>query len=244
LIWNINKLQPDNEQDQELFFADYLEAIQIIDLLPDSARFVIFEGSILGNIATIYEDRGEFEKTIPIYEKNILRYENIDDYFRWINAGISLMNAELEMRNYPRVKKLFEQLSLVMDTLTYPGHQTNDLYMLKVCIRYFSEIGDFRKAYTWHVKATQLSDSEIIKDNVKSDQTAKQLALLKDTQFGHQLQDEMLEREKHEQQSRQRLWIIILIALGATIIPTILYYYYKQRIRLHAEKAKSHHKDI
>jgi len=36
LIQNINKLQADNEPDQELFFADYLEAIQIIDLLPDS----------------------------------------------------------------------------------------------------------------------------------------------------------------------------------------------------------------
>ncbi len=220
--------------------AYYQFALDLVKECPELAGGLLFEGSILDNIATIYEDRGEFDKTIPIYEKNILRYENTDDYFRWINAGISLMNAELEMQNYPRVKILFEQLSPVMDTLTYPRHQTNDLYLFKVCSRYFSEIGDFRNAYTWHVKATQLSDSVTLKDNVKRDQTIKQLGWLKDTQFEQQLQTEMLEREKQEQQARLRLWIIILIALGATITPTILYYYYKQRIRLHAEKTKSH----
>jgi len=224
------------EPDSAMAYFQY--ALDIVKEFPDSAMFVIFEGSILDNIATIYEDRGEFDKTIPIYENNILRYENTDDLFRWINAGISLMNAGLEMRNYSRVKILFEKLSLVMDTLTYSRHQTNDLYMFKVYSRYFSEIGDFRNAYTYHVKATQLADSVTLKDNLIKDQTAKQLALLKDTHFEHQLLDEVLELEKQEQKARLRLWIIILIALGATITPIILYYYYKQRIRLQKEKTR------
>jgi len=236
MIWN-------DIDEADSAMAYYQSAADLVKDYPDSARFVIFEGSILDNIATIYEERGEFEKTIPIYEKNILRYENTDDLFRWINAGISLMNAELEMQNYPRVKILIEQFSPIMDTLTYYRHQTNDLYMFKVCSRYFSEIGDFRKAYTYHVKATQLADSVILKDNLRRDQTAKQLAWLKDKHFEQQLQSEILEREKKEQQARSHLWVTILIALGAIITPTILYYYYKQRIRLHAEKAKSHHTD-
>ena len=220
--------------------AYFHSAAGLVKEYPDSVRFVLFEGSILDNIATIYEDRGEFDKSIPIYEKNILRYENTADYFRWINAWISLMNAELEMRNYPRVKILFEQLSQIMDTLTYPKHQINDLYMFMVCSRYFSEIGDFRKAYAYFVLATQLSDSVKQKRNLREDQTAEQLARMKDKHFEQQLQAETLEREKREQQARSRLWIIILIALGATITPTILYYYYKQRLRLQAEMSERH----
>jgi len=220
--------------------AYYRSAADLVKEYPDSARFVLFEGSIHDNIATIYEDRGEFDKSIPIYEKNILRYENTDDLFRWINAGISLMNAELEMRNYPRVKILFEQLSPIMDTLTYPYHHTNDLYMFKVCSRYFREKRDFKRAYTYYVKATRLSDSVKQKINITEDQTAKQLARLRDKQFEHQLQDEMLEREIQEKRARMRLWIVILISFGGVIVFTILYFYYKQRLRLQTEKSKRH----
>jgi len=38
LFRSINKLQPDNEQDQARFYTDYLKAIRIIDLLPDSSE--------------------------------------------------------------------------------------------------------------------------------------------------------------------------------------------------------------
>jgi len=219
----------------------YRSAFDIVKEFPDSARIAKFEGSILDNIAAIYEERGEFDKTIPIYEKNILRYENTDDYFRWINAGISLMNAQLEMRNYPRAKILYEQLSPIMDTLTYPRYQTNQLYMYNVCSRYFSEIGDFRNAHVYHVKTAQLTDSVALKDNVKRDRTSKQLALLKNKEFEQQLQIEKSEHEKDKQKARLRLWIIILIAFVATLTLTILYYYYKQRLRLQAEKSISHH---
>jgi len=37
-----------------------------------------------------------------------------------------------------------------------------------------------------------------------------------------------------------RLWIIMLMTLGAILTPIIFYYYYKQRLRLQAEKSISH----
>jgi hypothetical protein len=226
--------------------AYYQSALDLVRKYPDSVKYGLLEGSILNNIATSYEDHGEFDKTIPIYEKNILRYENaikvyrFKKMFRFINAGISLMNAELEMRNYPRVKILYEQFSPLIDTLTYYNHQTNDLYMYKVCSRYFSEIGDFKKAYTNQLKAAQLSDSVTLKDNLVKGETKKQLVLLENRQFEHQLQEQMLEHEHEKQLARSRLWLIILMTLGAILTPISFYYYYKQRLRLQVDRAKLH----
>ncbi len=227
------------EADSAMVYYQY--AFEIVKEYPDSVEFVLFEGSILDNMATIFEDRGEFDKSIPIYEKNILRFENSGDLFRWVNARISLMNAELEMRNYSRVKILFDQLSPIMDTLRYPDHHTNNLYMIKVASRYYSETGDFRKAYACYSKESQFSDSIKQNTSFREGKTAKQLDWLQDKYFEQQLQAESFEREKEEQRSRSRLWIIILIAFGAIITPTLLYFFYKQRIRLHEEKVKSHH---
>jgi len=224
------------EPDSAMVYFQY--ALDIVKEFPDSTMFVMFEGSILDNIATIYEERGEFDKTIPIHENNILRYENTDDYFRWINSGISLMNAEREMRNYPRVNLLYEQFSPIIDTLTYPHYQTNNLNMFKVFSRYFSEIGDFINAYTWHVKATRLSDSVTIKDNLLRDRTAKQLTLLKNKQFELQLQEEILGREKEKKLARLGLWIIILMTFCIIFTLFSFYSYYKQRLQFQAKRNK------
>ena len=46
--------------------AYYQSALDLVKQYPDSVKYVLLEGSILNNIATIYEERGEFDKTIPI----------------------------------------------------------------------------------------------------------------------------------------------------------------------------------
>ncbi len=197
-----------------------------------------FHGSIKDNIASIHEAQGEFEKARKIYSENLSFYKISNIHFKLINAAISLANAEVELGNYYQADSLLRLVFDLSESLNYKNKHINDLYLFEVSAKYYSKTGNYKNAFTYTKKLSHLSDSIINLEKEVHRATNFQLAKSASLNFDNDLQVVRSEYEKDIETSRLRLWIIILIALGATIASTVLLFYYKQRDRLNVEKYK------
>ncbi len=224
--------------DTAMNYFKIADSILMADYFKDGEDWNVFRGSVLDNMATIYEDRHEFKKALDIYEKNFNGYKHADDPFRLVNAGISLANAELELNNDDRAKLLLGQMAGAIDTMSYKDKATNEFYLYQVFAKYFIKKNNYREAYAYEKRASTLSDS--IRDSSEEliKETNNQLALLQSERFDETIAHETTEREEETRQSRFRLWIVLLISFAVLMMLASLSVYYRQRSSLQLNKAK------
>lgn len=211
----------------------FLEADTILETTGGKPEdYVLLQGSVKDNLATIYEDRRAWQKARLIYKENFDFYEHTTDFYRWVNAGISWANAEIETGNNGRAKSLLDQIALAVDTLDYPNKTANELYLLDILTKYAEKIKDTENALLYMKRRMQLSDSlNLIKER-QSLKVSGIIAYYTSERFGIQLEMGKQAREAEAQRARLRLYIIILIGFGALFTSITLIYYYRQRIRL------------
>lgn len=104
---------------------------------PLSTYWSDFHHSVLDNIATYYEDKNEYEKSISIYTNNYQYYDFQENAFRKINAGISLANALIETKNLTLVYLILNQTSNQQDSVTYNYKAINQQYLYQTWSKYY-----------------------------------------------------------------------------------------------------------
>ena len=199
-----------------------------------------FHGTVRNNMANVYFDLGEFEKAKIYYQENFDLYKNLENEIGLIYSGISLVNANTALGICEGQEEALNAMSVKLNPLDFPQKANFNLYLWEVYSKLFQCTGDINNAFHYEQKRMHLKDSLHSTKEILIAKSNSQLSNYSANKFKHQLRVEKGEHEKDKLTASLRLWIIILIALGVTITPAILYYYYKQRIQQHAEKAKSH----
>lgn len=227
------------QPDSALIYFQAADSLMNITDAKDNYR-LFFRGNIRGNIASVFFDRGEFAKAKALYLENYHLYERIDDGLSLLNASISLAKTEIELGNYIQADNLLELSQKRLDS-AYLDHEkkiSNQLYLLEVRQNYFEKIRDMAGALAITKKILSLSDST--SRTAQSNQlfTSGLLARYSSSMFQSVLQNETMLRKAEEQRARLRFWIFVLIAMGLTITPTILLFYYRQNARLQKERNK------
>lgn len=214
-----------------------------------------FHGTVKDNMAAIYEYRSDFEKAKTIYEENFYMFQKFNAHFRWMDAGISLANAKIQLHKYDDAKKLIDHISSLMDTTNYNKKLTTTLYLFEVdtkyhksvndtkntlvdlfevYTKYYISVNDTKNALVYLEKRSKLVNNLNKIQKLKLNKTAIKLAHSASERSEQKLQIEKSEREKEEKRSLFLLWVIIMGVLGSIII----FYFLRQRIKLHEEKAK------
>ncbi len=211
-------------------------ADSVLTAHPDKSDYwKSFHATVRNNMANVYFDLGEYEKAKMHYRENFDFYKNRGSEIGEIYSGISLVNANIGLGNCKGQEVLLNSIGRKLDPLEFSQKPDFVLYLWEVYTRLFQCTGDIKGAFQYQQKGLHLKDSLHKTKEISIFQSNSQLSHFTSEHFKHQLHIEKSEHEKDEQTARLRLWIIILTALGATITPAILYFYY---IRLQKEKSR------
>lgn len=191
-----------------------------------------FHGSVKDNMATIYNETGKFEKAREIYRENFDRYANTKQRSRWINAGISLALTDIDLKDYANAIQMINQIEFIMDTAIYDDRAETELSFLKVKSKYYKAVNDPENALLYNEKALKLTESLNATDEIMRDKVVNMLSEYTSDQFEKAFMQEKIAREKEEQRALLRLWILILVLLGGTITPLLIFNFYRQRVKL------------
>jgi tetratricopeptide (TPR) repeat protein len=204
----------------------YQMADNILKAYPGKSDFwKRFHGNVENNLANVFEEWGEYEKVIKYQQENVYLYDSLGSKIGVINASISMANANIELGNYEGQEDLLDRMNRILDALDFPMKPDFNLYIWEVYFKYYRETGDLESAIEYLQKHSHLSDSLQRRKEDLISQSNSQLSTFASEHFKHQLQIEKSEHEKDKQVARSRLWIIILMTLGAIMTPISFYYY-------------------
>jgi len=205
----------------------------------------IFQGNIQSNIASVLFGKGEYAKAKSIYLDNYHLSKENNDSLSLINTGISLAKTEIVLGNYRQADSLLRLSQIRLDAASLSSEKiiSNQLYLLKVRQDYFEMFGDMAGALAISKQILNFTDSTRRIEQNNWAFTSGLLARYSSSMFTSALETERLIRNAEKKQARMRFWIFVLIALGLTITPTILLFYYRQNARLQMEKNKSVERD-
>jgi Tfp pilus assembly protein PilF len=200
----------------------------------------IFQGNIRSNIASVYFSQGEYAKARDLYLTNYELCEKNKDSLSLITAGISLAKTEIALGNYRQADSLLRQSQIRLDSASLNNEKkiSNQLYLLEVRQDYFEKTGNMAAALAISGQILSFSDSTRRIEQNNRAFTSGLLARYSSSMFTSALKTERLIRNAEKKQAWMVFWIIVLIALGMSITPTILLYYYRQKVRLQDERYK------
>jgi len=231
--------QSNGELDSALVY--FHSADSLVNTLDEKVSSVrLLQGNIKGNIASVFFDRGEYLKAKHLFTESYNLCKGINEDYSMINAGISLAKTELELGNYDKAKSLFELCQEQLDSsgVYHSNKVRNQLYLLEVKQEYFEKIGDMTNALNIAKQILSLSESTRNFNQNNQIFTSGLLARYSSSMFESALKNEKKLLDNEKQQDRMRFWILLLIAMGLTITPTIMLFYYRQNARLHQERNK------
>jgi len=216
-------------------------ADSVLTAHPDKSDYwKKFHGTVRNNMANIYIDLGEYEKAKILYQEMFDFYKNLGPEMGEVYSGISLVNANIGLGICKEQEEFLNAMSFKLDPLEFSQKLDFNLYLWEVYTNLYQCIGDINNAFFYQQKSMHMKDSLSKRKEIAIVQSNSQLSNFTSEHFKHQLQIEKAEHEKDKQTARLRLWIIMLMTLGAILTPISFYYYYKQRLRLQAERSERH----
>ncbi len=195
------------------------------------------QGSIRSNIASVFLERGEYEKAGDIFKKNLQHYKKIKAHIRWVNAGIALANTQIELGDYAEAASLLDMTWQGLDTLQL---RTKPImkYWMKVKSRYLEMIGEKDKALQLIKEILEITNKENTEQESRFTTISEFLANYSSERFEESLLRVREEKAHEAARLRLQIWIVILLAIGLVVIASGLLIYYRQRNRLHESERK------
>ena len=196
---------------------------------PDLA---FLHGSVRDNIAEIYEENTDYEAARHLYEENYGYYSYKQDAYRYINAGLSLANMHVALRDFSMAEALLEKLKAIQDTANFEGKIDHSIFYHEVCRKYYTAIGQYNLAETHQNQwLTLLNERNLQKEN-KLIETATALAQYANKQHAENLAYEQEVKQNLKNKNFLQLVISILLFIGVAtgLVYFIFYYRHKSRI--------------
>jgi len=205
---------------------------------PLTAYWNNFHHSVLDNMATYYENKNEFEKTIPIYRNNYQFYGFEKNAFRKINAGISLSNSMIETNNLTLVYLILAETSKQQDSVNYNYKVINQQYLFQTWAKYYSAKKDFEEAAFYERQTFDLLNKSTREKEVHKTNLNRYLVHFAEQRANQKIAFEIAARKKGEENYQLKVWVFILAGLGALSIFLAIWVRQRNARKLEISKSK------
>lgn len=179
-------------------------------------EFVI--GLIEGNIGQVYIELKQYQKAIPLLEKDIVGSLNVGDTLNSAVSEIDLARCYLNLNQAHLSKKYLDNAYAKLERIEdYKTH----LNIIKQYAIYYDKIGSYRLSIDYYNKYLHAKDSLDYKDNLKdliSAQVANQVAE-KESMI---IESQKNIREKNAEVSEQKTVRNALIFCGLILLATVI----------------------
>lgn len=227
-----------NKPDSALVYFKQSKAILETNALEKEFLY----GTVKGNIADIYFNRKQYEDAKELIADNLNLFRtNIPQKVKRITrkrllTHIALAKINLAQNNFSNANTILTNLDIEIDTLSIDLGRLVPVKRLQTKQELALKSGDLKTAYNFSEQLNTLKDSLHL---VSEQQNLTVAKLLEDTAIKKheiQLANEQLQRDKDQQKSQIRFWVVTLILTIALAIFIILYNRHKQQAIINANK--------
>lgn len=199
--------------------------------------------TVNGNLAGIYIKQGKYKAAQERIAENHYRFFKLDTIDRikskHLNSGINLAKTYILTKDYKKTDQLLTDLKAKIDTATFK----NPRFKRNTLLRWLEVNLQLYTAQNNTAKALEFSNAIIIeKDRLNTLFDKEQQIVTKGLEgvaiekYQTQIQNEQLKLESEKQKSQIRFWVTTFILTVILVLFIVLYYRYKQRAKLIANK--------
>ena len=197
--------------------------------------YALLRGSIRDNIATIFEDRQNFEEAAKLFAINAELYKNSTDTFRFQNALISLWNAEIELGHSKVASKLFQQVNQATECVDCSVELANEVYLEETKIKYFGLARALQNQMLASQRLVKLQEQQM-KQEAMQHENSLSFMKFNAKRFNQLMNAERQAKQDEARKAELRLYISIL-GFGGVVFSTVFFVIlYRQRGKLLYQK--------
>lgn len=203
-------------------------------------------GSIVDNIADVYNLNQFYHKAANLYEQNFRFYpetfytkEEPIDYYRWIAAGTQWAEVLISSNDIEKAAKILDSVKVIYNSISpEKGYYiASEILYLKALQKLYIHTNDFRKAYNTAIRVSKLVESL---QKSSSEVQREKHAIFRDLIL-ERVQDDLLQEKRQKAALLQRHKLLLLIGFLSIVlvISSFLFFYNRRKQNLLIAKQKA-----